>query len=118
MQTLLKNAESLAKLELGGQKFAKHDILKILGNIGAAQAVQALLDNAEGLAKLEFSGQKLSKDDILQILGNNGATQAVHALLENVDKLKNMPKSRVLAAASDRRSAAAAIRKLTAEVAR
>ncbi|OWK21036.1 hypothetical protein AJ88_22250 [Mesorhizobium amorphae CCBAU 01583] len=50
MQALLKNAEALAKREFGGEKFSRHDILKILGNSGAAQAVQALLKNAEALA--------------------------------------------------------------------
>ncbi|MFK0692658.1 IS1595 family transposase, partial [Mesorhizobium sp. IMUNJ 23033] len=33
-----------------------NDILKILGQIGAAQAVQALLKNADALAKREFGG--------------------------------------------------------------
>lgn len=51
----MDNAEPLGKLELGGQKLSKDDILKILDAKGAAQAVQALLENAEALAKLEFS---------------------------------------------------------------
>ncbi|OWK19850.1 hypothetical protein AJ88_37955 [Mesorhizobium amorphae CCBAU 01583] len=47
--------EPLGKLELGGQKLSKNDILKTLDAKGAAQAVQALLENSEALAKLEFS---------------------------------------------------------------
>ncbi|MBB6414132.1 hypothetical protein [Mesorhizobium sangaii] len=55
MKAFVDNAEPLGKLELGGQKLSKDDILKILDAKGAAQAVQALLENAEALAKLEFS---------------------------------------------------------------
>ncbi len=112
VRALGDNAETLAKLEFGGQKLSKDDVLKILKRRGAARAVVALLDKAEALAKLEFSGQKLSKNDIVEILSKSSAAQVVPALVENAGKLNNKAKSRVLAAASSRRDAAAAIRKL------
>ncbi|MER8792543.1 hypothetical protein NKH71_32905 [Mesorhizobium sp. M0983] len=49
-----ENGEALAELKFGGDTFGKGDILKIMGNEGAAQAVPALLEKAEALAKLEF----------------------------------------------------------------
>ncbi|MGX9415118.1 Ulp1 family isopeptidase, partial [Mesorhizobium sp. 14Arga] len=113
VRVLLDNAEKLAMLELSGHKLSKDDVIRILGNEGGARALQALLgEPAKALATLEFGGQKLSKNDIVKILSQPGGAETTKALLGKADKLTNTLKSKVLAAASKRRGAPAAIRNL------
>ena len=73
-------AEKLSGLEFAGEKpgtqekLTKADILKILGNKGAAQAVQALLDNADRL-------KSKNKSIILTAAGKRrGAAAAIRNL--------------------------------------
>ncbi|WP_154660907.1 hypothetical protein [Microvirga lotononidis] len=101
-----KTAELASKAMATRFKLSREDC-EAIGSL----ALKAFVDNAAALATLEFGGEKLSKGDILTILRNDGAAQAVKALRDKANDLMNMPKSKVLAAAS-KRGAAAAIRKL------
>ncbi|HEV2680594.1 MAG TPA: TAL effector repeat-containing protein, partial [Rhodanobacter sp.] len=65
--------------------FSSADIVKIAGNIGGAQALQAVLDHHDALTRLGFPHA-----DIVKIAGNNGGARALQAVLDHHDALTEL----------------------------
>ena len=87
----------------------RDDIVKIAGNGGGAQALQAVLTYEPDLRQRGFENA-----DIVKIAGNNGGAQALKILHDKWDALTRYTKDDIMRAATKRRGAAAALHTLAA----
>ncbi len=62
--------------------FTNDELVKILSNIGAAQALKTLAEQRDQLQKWGFTN-----DELVKILSNGGAAQALKTLAEQRDQL-------------------------------
>jgi hypothetical protein len=83
------------------------DIVRVAGNAGGAQALQAVLTHRTAL-----TGAGFSHADIVRVAGNAGGAQALGTLINQWPALSRYTRDQIMSAATRRRGAAGALRAL------